>query len=80
MCMITLTISPAAEMLNSKQSRKHHRLRLLGYVWPIEELQQERFSVEALNVGGDFKPDMQKVKLKYIYKINKNIYLTKPKP
>lgn len=27
-----LTISPAVEMLNSKQSRKHHKLRLRGYL------------------------------------------------
>lgn len=56
--LFTLTISPAAEMLNNKQRRKHHRLRLLGYVWPIEELQQERFSVKAINVGGDFQQDI----------------------
>lgn len=34
-----LTIKPAVEMLNSKQSSKHHKLLLRGYLWPIEDLQ-----------------------------------------
>lgn len=37
-----LTISPAVETLNSRQSRKHHKLRLRGYLWPMEELQEQR--------------------------------------